>query len=115
MANSASLARVLLLLTSILSHVSANCYNRNGTDRNGPTGVGVYKPCNLNTEHSMCCAITDHCRPDGLCTDSAGATLWRESCTDQSWKSPNCVNLCVNGTGKPSTMTFSLDLAKKGR
>ncbi len=104
MANPTPSCRILLLLLPfIVSHASANCYLKNGTDRNGPTGVGGYKPCNTNSEVSMCCADTDHCRTDGLCTNFDGTLLWRESCTDQSWKSPSCINLCVSGIGEPYT------------
>ncbi|KAL8861908.1 MAG: hypothetical protein Q9178_001777 [Gyalolechia marmorata] len=48
----------------------------------------------------MCCgtnnrAVPDTPRKDGLCQN--GVTIWRESCTDPTWKSPSCVKLCIDG------------------
>src|SRR5580700_3435287 len=34
----------------------------------------------------------------GLC-GVTGTQLWRESCTDPTWKSASCLKLCINGTG----------------
>ncbi|KAL8720531.1 MAG: hypothetical protein Q9225_002623 [Loekoesia sp. 1 TL-2023] len=72
------------------------------------------QPCNGSTStdgFSMCCATNRHsdnpspnesCQENGLCRwfnpkDSANQT-WRETCTDPSWESPNCVKFCINGT-----------------
>lgn len=105
---------LLLLLTSILSHVAAICFRKNGTDRNGPPGSGTYKPGNPYSEHSMCCSDADHYRTDGLCTNSDGSLLWRESCTDQTWTSSSCVNLCVSGIGEPYALLIAcLGFGKK--
>lgn len=86
---------ILLLLTP---HASADCFYPNGTSRNGNiTGAAApYKPCFSGV--SMCCStVFDTCERDGLCSD--GTNLWRESCTDPTWQSPNCVKLCVSGLG----------------
>ena len=81
--------------------VSADCFLPNHTQRLGPNGdADYYKPCPSTSQYGICCALYDHCRPDGLCTSSDGGLLWRESCTDQTWKSPDCINLCVSGIGK---------------
>ena len=40
------------------------------------------------------------CRSDGLCADAGNDALWRTACTDQTWESPECIKLCVNGTSE---------------
>jgi hypothetical protein len=35
--------------------------------------------------------------------------IWRESCTDPTWKDPACIKLFVNGTGINATMGTSTD------
>lgn len=90
-----SLVSLLLAPTA-----SANCYLRNGTNRNGDTtgAAAAYQPCLPGDPVSMCCSVYfDQCRSDGLCYD--GTNLWRESCTDPTWQSTSCIKLCVNGTG----------------
>lgn len=59
----------------------------------------------------MCCAIGpgragegsgDICLDNGLCqNDLVGdkTTIWRESCTDPTWRDPACIKLFMNGTG----------------
>ena len=93
------LALSLMLFSS--SIVSTECFLPNGTQRLGQNGdANYYKPCLSTTEYSMCCSVYDHCRPDGLCTSGDGGLLWRESCTDRTWKSPSCASLCVSGIGE---------------
>jgi len=57
----------------------------------------------------MCCALDSSSRylnaksgtirrDDGLCADQSGQDIYRNSCTDQTWQSPEDVKLCVNGT-----------------
>ena len=41
-----------------------------------------------------------NCRSDGLCADAGNDALWRTACTDPTWKSPECIKLCVNGTSE---------------
>ncbi|CAI4213252.1 unnamed protein product [Parascedosporium putredinis] len=45
---------------------------------------------------SMCCNVGtgDVCRDNGLCFNPSVEHLWRESCTDPTWKDPACVKLC---------------------
>jgi hypothetical protein len=94
-----------LLFASIvcmIRHASAACYMINGTEITDP----VYQPCNqVAGTISMCCgknwttAQDDACLPNGLC-QNYGPTYnemyyWRDSCTDPTWKSPYCLNLCM--------------------
>lgn len=89
------------------------CYAPDGRDVNEEIHNGTlqYEPCNPASAVSMCCATgpdrsePDACVKDGLCFNSRlGGELWRESCTDPTWKSPSCVKLFVNGTGINETM-----------
>jgi hypothetical protein len=96
----------LYLLTSTTLYiwvVHATCYNPNGSAITNP----AFQPCNqVVGTISMCCGTNwtngivepDTCEPNGLCLNSyEGAPLyWRGSCTDPTWKSPNCLsNLCT--------------------
>lgn len=130
------LACLLLSCYSLLHYASASCYwpngmtsrpfkhsvlanNRKGTDRNNNLPDNLYESCNPTASASMCCALDTSsdflnaksgtkCRPDGLCNNEAGDALWRTACTDKTWKSPECVNLCVDGVkqqGKDTEIT----------
>ena len=104
---------ISLLLASLLviPHVRADCYTFNGTLNPDPD----YQPCDsIEGSTSMCCATNrttdgnvDVCLPNGLCQnfglDSEGNKIpdtnggyWRETCSDQSWKSPYCLKLCIS-------------------
>ena len=98
------------LLCYLISTATADtgCFNPNGTNRNigaidVATGTEAYIPCNTVQPYSMCCRTTDKCLPDGLCQQIGSTNIWRESCSDQSWRSPACLKLCVSETG---TITF---------
>ena len=105
-----STALFLLTLFSIpalfLSLASAACYNPDGTNRNGQNNASnsAYVPCDNIAPISMCCNIGpnndgDICVPGGLCYNPNVNLYWRESCTDQTWMSPACIKLFLNGTG----------------
>ena len=69
-----------------------------------------YSLCDSGKEFSMCCAVGNDCRPDGLCfTDSTGL-IYRKGCTDPTWASPSCVKLCYTDIG---TLPSSSDLKSK--
>jgi len=95
----------LLYIIYICASVAAtNCYLPNGTDANPPnqqlqrTPFFSDGPSNIA---SMCCHIGDTCRSDGLCDNTyQDGSLTRDTCTDPSWNSPNCIKLCTNGTSK---------------
>ncbi|KAK6530391.1 hypothetical protein TWF694_003746 [Orbilia ellipsospora] len=80
------------------------CYFPDGTLRDSLD----YVPCNnIQGQYSMCCATAnrggiDTCLPSGLCAgpviqDKNTQPLWRESCSDPTWKSPKCVKICMFG------------------
>ena len=83
-------------LFAALAH--ADCFRPNGTDRNDGISPPSYVSCSTTTQFSMCCrtASGDECRNDGLCLKNG--QLWRESCTDPTWKSEACIKLCVSDT-----------------
>ena len=91
---------VLLLLSALFTRslVEATCYRPNGQPVNDPR----VQPCNQagGDTVSMCCGLNrirypDQCLSNGLC--SGGGNVFRNSCTDKTWKSPLCLNLCTTG------------------
>jgi len=95
--------RLLLTLSMIVSSVIGTCYHPDGTSAHVD-----YKPCNTNGNVSMCCHLGvsnnngDACGSGptyGLC-GITGPQLWRESCTDPTWKDPACLKFCLDDKGK---------------
>lgn len=43
----------------------------------------------------------DTCLPDGLCQNTGDSMYWRQGCTDKTWKSPLCLNLCTTKAVRP--------------
>ena len=88
---------VLLVIILASLRVSAQCYNPDGSQASSQ-----YQPCNPDRP-SMCCAlnrtsaVVNSCRSDNLCADADNNSLWRESCTDPTWKDPACIQLCAEG------------------
>jgi hypothetical protein len=92
---------------ALTSAVFAPCYAPDGSPSPG-TG---YLPCvaTLNVD-SMCCVLNstallqagetiadaDTCLPNGLCLEVSETTR-RAFCTDKTWKSPNCLDVCTGG------------------
>lgn len=91
------------------SFTRAACYYPNGIDMAESDTIeplGDYAPCNSGNEHSMCCARWDTCRSDGLCYSNWNGgkhEVFRDGCTDRTWKSPSCVKLCLDGKCKQSS------------
>jgi len=91
---------LLILVASKIRLSQAQCYYPNGT----LNPSSEYSLCNTGTTQ-MCCAQNrqnpDSCSKSGICfggtNDDGSRALWRESCTDPTWKSPNCLKLCVYG------------------
>lgn len=98
------LTSLFLISTLSVQFSWAACFLPNGTDRNSLRGAspGDYLPCDATAEVSMCCALgrakdPDSCLPGGLCKSEDDEVFWRESCTDKTWKSPECIKLFVDG------------------
>ena len=112
------MSRYLLLYLFLTSAASvaglSDCYLPNGTAL--PLS-SAYEPC-IATENvfSMCCVLNvtalealgftearlDTCLPNGMCQAPASVGGFaRDMCTDPTWKSPNCLNICVGGSVSP--------------
>ncbi|KAF5005328.1 hypothetical protein FDECE_8224 [Fusarium decemcellulare] len=85
---------LLFLLPKI--YAAGSCYYPDGSLSQSDV------PCNSGTEASACCAPQYKCLDNGLCQamqeliDGAGASEYaRGSCTDQNWKSEDCLNRCI--------------------
>jgi hypothetical protein len=95
-----------LLILSILSFLLAwrcqadthdnghrQCYLPSG-------GVSFGATCHHEQEVSSCCGFGWTCLSNGLCQSSAGnernyrSKMFRPSCTDHTWTSPNCTQIC---------------------
>ncbi|KAI2639045.1 hypothetical protein GGS26DRAFT_371534 [Hypomontagnella submonticulosa] len=85
---------------SNIANAAATCYRPDGSAVDD-----TYMPCDTDADVSMCCHLAftnnggDLCGSGpsyGLC-GVTGTQLWRESCTDPTWKSPACLNLCTTG------------------
>ena len=74
----------------------------------------------------MCCATNrtsdaDTCLANGLCQNISPSgqntgydlLLWRESCSDPTWKSPYCLNLCTQGHGESVGIRSKLCLHRR--
>lgn len=101
------LGPLLLVYLLFLRSSLAACFLPNGTDRNTvrPVNRGDYLPCDATARVSMCCALgrqnnPDTCLPGGLCRAANNGPFWRESCTDETWNSSECVKLFVDGPGQ---------------
>ena len=94
----------LLLVCVAAPGLAVDCYNPDGS-----LAQNNYQPCNGHT--GMCCGTNrgndvNKCRPDGLCDQVDDGAIWRESCTDPTWKDPSCLQLCNSGTGKNPLRTL---------
>lgn len=98
-----------LALLIFLRYAASTCFYPDGS-----LASNAYQPCNQVAHSvSMCCGTNrpdktaDECLSNGLCFNPCGVDgfcggqdkgqYWRESCTDQSWNSPQCLkSLCTN-------------------
>ncbi|KAM7187628.1 hypothetical protein V8F20_010912 [Naviculisporaceae sp. PSN 640] len=90
--------RLSLLVISSSVLISAKCYYPNGL-------TALDTPCTDSTEESTCCgpgyACVGHESSFFLCQNTNSSTddfsgFVRGSCTDKSWRSSNCPNVCVD-------------------
>jgi hypothetical protein len=97
---------LLLYLVPQLALASMQCYAPDGTVQEP---AAAYLPC-VSTQNvdSMCCVLNvtalialgesasdiDTCLPNGLCRNSA-VNFSRNFCTDKTWKSSSCLNVCT--------------------
>lgn len=92
----------LSLLFCYIQQCYSACYLPNGTMVGIDPDGGAYVPCDI--DGGMCCALgrpstsrfVDYCRSDGLCESPGSGDVYRESCSDPTWKDPRCLKLCVD-------------------
>ncbi|KAK0116620.1 hypothetical protein ONS96_012476 [Cadophora gregata f. sp. sojae] len=90
----------LLVVALQICRIDAACYNRDGSEIKDP----AYQPCNqFAGAVSQCCGTNhtgvvapDTCQANGLCQNNGDSVFWRQGCTDKTWKSPFCLNLCTD-------------------
>lgn len=99
------LVSLLAVALGLVTHVSAqevSCYAPDGSVANNET----YVPCNKlgitqSGVFSSCCALDgpaderDICSSSGLCINKQQQPQ-RGFCTDKTWKSKACVNICMD-------------------
>lgn len=102
-------ARLLVLgLAACATAQEVDCWAPDGVTR---ADNETYVPCNkLGIQQadvfSMCCALDgpaedrDICSSSGLCTDRSNR-LTRAYCTDKTWKSKACLNICTDDKVSP--------------
>ncbi|KAK4170474.1 hypothetical protein QBC43DRAFT_250034 [Cladorrhinum sp. PSN259] len=84
-----SVAASLLLAQSCLA--AKRCYYPSGKEAPGD------HPCDPDAEDSPCCAgqgLNHQCLSNGLCVGTN--QIARGSCTDQSWRSGECAQVCLS-------------------
>lgn len=85
-----SLITSLLLVAFHIYHISATCYNPDGSEIKDP----AYQACNqFAGSVSQCCGTNhtgvvapDTCQANGLCQNNGDSVYWRQGCTDKTWK-----------------------------
>lgn len=83
---------ILLSLCSFVSYVKGQtCYYPNG---NASTSTDF--PCSLEAD-SPCCPQGWQCLSNGLCYLENENYLGRYTCTDQTWQSTACPQICTYG------------------
>ena len=86
---------LFLVVLAVLQACSGKCYYPNGN-------VALDFPCDSDAENSMCCGdgrdelnfVGFACLSNKLCQSETGRII-RGSCTDPTWKSPECVRNCL--------------------
>ncbi|KAF2736896.1 hypothetical protein EJ04DRAFT_550905 [Polyplosphaeria fusca] len=89
----------LLAALAVLARAGNICYLPNGeTNRD--------VPCNASAPASPCCSSTSACLSNGLCIidadDDSGISYSRGTCTDRSWSSPLCPQMCQLNQDTPT-------------
>jgi len=84
--------RLLLLGNLIAFCASQRCYLPNG-DLDGGEATSP-QPCNTSAEFSHCCGPEEVCLSSGYCYSPTYMSIYRSSCTDQTWKSIACPYYC---------------------
>jgi hypothetical protein len=88
--------KALTFIALLAPCVLGICYDPDGTATND-------SPCYGGTEASFCCGLGWACLSNKICmsTDKVAnrqniSPYYRGTCTDQTWRSGNCPNFCVD-------------------
>lgn len=85
---------LFVFVVSVTAAANSTCYYPNGVKNNGGA-------CNANAEVSVCCGPTFVCLGNGLCQvgpdalRTYGYEFYRSGCTDASFNSPLCPQICT--------------------
>ena len=85
----------------------ASCYHPDGSIAHDHT------PCRSpsigNGDGAVaCCPHADICLDNHLCLAQTGpAVIYRGSCTDRKWESPDCAQYCSDGSDRPGSWDFN--------
>ncbi|KAL4795252.1 hypothetical protein BDV19DRAFT_389386 [Aspergillus venezuelensis] len=94
---SSALRTAVFALTLIPLSLARDCFLMNGVNV-----TDTHAPCTADlapTEHSSCCSKKkDVCMSSGLCLSNTGL-YWETGCTDATWTSDACPNLCPDRRG----------------
>ncbi|OCK76776.1 hypothetical protein K432DRAFT_136058 [Lepidopterella palustris CBS 459.81] len=91
--NAYILTTIFLLFNTQFLLVESSCFFPSGA-------LSSEQPCDTSASQSVCCAAGFYCLGNGLCQDprySDPLRLLRGSCTDETWKSPECASVCKTG------------------
>lgn len=80
---------VLVLLSLLRPALATTCYDSTGA-------VTDNVPCNPDADVSVCCGANQYgiaCLDNKLCQGWDGQ-VFRGTCTDKTWKSPDCPQFC---------------------
>lgn len=83
-----SFCRLVFWCVLIKHSASRACYYPDGS------AAALDIPCQ-DTNHSACCGPDSYCLANNLCIQKL--VLTRSSCTDQTWKAPECPYYCRDG------------------
>lgn len=87
-----------LLLTAFSAYATDVCYF--------PTGVrdvnswACNKTAYANGDGTACCSAGDTCMGNGVCYQGWTGIMYRQSCTDRTWGSPNCASVATTGQSR---------------
>ena len=92
-----ALATFLFFICYFLTpvHSQRPCYYPDGTL------APDHRPCLPSQVHSACCAVNnpqgpDYCLSSGLCLGRGYGFMWRNSCTDITWRHMACPSYCTD-------------------
>ncbi len=106
-------SKLVLPAGSLLLHFSFLVYGQECFYPNGDPAISDDHPCSLDG-HSTCCPLNWQCLSNGLCYLEKEGYLGRYTCTDQTWESDKCPQICLYGKFPFSWMPQHLIVCQRG-